>query len=68
MLGLRAGVMDTGNRIDFEPFAALRSHNEFTKVINGGYFVECECGADLSADFIEARWVLVDEIPSRTTA
>jgi len=26
------------------------------KVINGGYFTEWECGADLSADTIEAQW------------
>jgi hypothetical protein len=26
------------------------------KVSNGGYFIEWDCGADLSADTIEARW------------
>jgi hypothetical protein len=25
------------------------------KITNGGYFVEWECGADLSADTIEAK-------------
>ena len=26
------------------------------KVVNGGYFVEWDCGADLSANIIEAYW------------
>jgi len=26
------------------------------QVLNGGYFIEWDCGADLSADTIEARW------------
>lgn len=30
---------------------------EFTKITNRGYFVEWDCGADLSADTIEARWI-----------
>ncbi len=41
-------------------FERLRDPREFAKVTNGGYFVEWECGADLSADTIEARWVAVD--------
>jgi len=32
---------------------------EFLKVSGGGYFVEWDCGADLSADTIEARWRIV---------
>ena len=32
-------------------------------ISNGRYFVEWACGADLSADTIEARW---NEIPSDT--
>jgi len=39
-----------------EAFEALRNQSEFAKVINGSYFVEWDCGADLSADTIEARW------------
>ena len=31
------------------------------KVFNGGYFVEWECGADLSADTIEAHWKVVNK-------
>jgi len=29
---------------------------EFEQIYNGGYFIEWDCGADLSADTIEARW------------
>ncbi|OGV88198.1 MAG: hypothetical protein A3K19_27815 [Lentisphaerae bacterium RIFOXYB12_FULL_65_16] len=39
-----------------EAFEALRDLREFVKVSNGGYFVEWACGADLSADTIEAKW------------
>jgi hypothetical protein len=38
--------------------------NEFQKVSNGGYFVEWDSGADLSADTIEARWQLIDKAGS----
>lgn len=64
----RVGRFDVAPYLEFEAFAPLRDHDEFTNVINGGYFVEWECGADLSADTVEARWILVDENPSRTTA
>jgi hypothetical protein len=39
----------------------LRRSSEFAKVFNGGYFVEWECGADLSADTTEARWQVIDQ-------
>ena len=45
--------------LEYEEFNELRDLDEFRKVINGGYFVEWECGADLSADTIEARWQVV---------
>ena len=38
----------------------LNEYSEFVKVTNGGYFVEWDCGADLSADTIEAKWNLVN--------
>ena len=43
-------------RIAEEAFEALRDEKEFFDIVNGGYFVEWGCGADLSADTIEARW------------
>lgn len=33
-----------------------------------GYFVEWDCGADLSADTIEARWQVVGKVARQTTA
>lgn len=52
----RAGTFDVGPYLQYEAFADLRDPAEFMKVSNGGYFVEWECGADLSADTIEAHW------------
>lgn len=50
----RVGVFDVKPYLDLEAFSELKSRDEFFQVINGGYFVEWECGADLSADTIEA--------------
>jgi len=55
----RIGNFDVSPYFKYEAFEALRDYNEFLKVFNGGYFVEWECGADLSADTIEARWQIV---------
>jgi hypothetical protein len=52
----RKGTFDVGPYLADEAFAALRDIDEFKKVTNGGYFVEWACGADLSADTIEAKW------------
>jgi hypothetical protein len=52
----REGHFDVRPYLDYEAFADLRDHDEFRKVANGGYFVEWESGADLSADTIEAGW------------
>jgi hypothetical protein len=45
---------------ELEAFEELRDGAEFAKLRNGGTFVEWECGADLSADTIEAKtqWTL----------
>ena len=53
------GVFDMRPYLNDEVFEELRDPEEFAKVINGGYFVEWACGADLSADTIEARWRVV---------
>jgi hypothetical protein len=52
----RSGTFDIRPYLELEAFQALRDIKEFTKVSNGGYFVEWDCGADLSADTIEAKW------------
>ena len=55
----RAGFLDIGPYLAFEAFAPLKSRVEFERIHNGGYFIEWACGADLSADTIEARWEIV---------
>lgn len=52
----RVGKIDVRPYLEFEAFEALRDPREFVKIFNGGYFVEWDCGADLSADTIEAKW------------
>jgi hypothetical protein len=55
----RVGRFDVTPYLENEAFEGLRDQREFTKVINGGYFIEWDCGADLSADTIEAKWQVV---------
>jgi hypothetical protein len=63
----RIGNFDVSPYLEYEAFEALQDHNEFLKVFNGGYFVEWDCGADLSADTIEARWHVVGKaVPQKT--
>ena len=50
------GIFDVRPYLDSEVFALLRENDNFQQVKNGKYFIEWECGADLSADTIEARW------------
>lgn len=54
----RTGVFDVKPYLSFEAFECLRDVSAFLKVMNGGYYVEWECGADLSADTIAAKWVV----------
>ncbi len=55
----RIGDFDVSSYLEYEAFDKLRDPDEFMRVFNGGYFVEWECGADLSADTIEAHWQVV---------
>lgn len=57
----RVGQFDVGPYLKYEAFEELRRPSEFAKVRNGGYFIEWACGADLSADTIEARWRVVKD-------
>ena len=52
----RRGTLDVRPYLDSPAFRPLRDWAEFSQIHNGGYFVEWRCGADLSADTIEARW------------
>jgi hypothetical protein len=50
------GYIDVKPYLESEAFAPLKDKSEFLWIRNGGYYVEWECGADLSADTIESRW------------
>jgi len=64
----RIGHFDVKPYLEYEAFEGLRDHNEFMKIMNGGYFVEWDCGADLSSDTLEAHWKIVDKESCRMTA
>lgn len=64
----RVGRFDVSPYLQYEAFEALRDQTVFMKVVNGGYFVEWDCEADLSADTIEARWQVVGKVARQTTA
>jgi hypothetical protein len=63
----RIGNFDVSPYLGYEAFEALQDYTEFLKVINGGYFVEGDCGADLSTDTIEAHWQVVGKSSQQTT-
>jgi hypothetical protein len=47
------GIFDVLPYLEYEAFLPLKKEEEFRKISNGGYFVEWDCGADLSADTLE---------------
>ena len=49
------GIFDVSPYLELEAFAELKKQDTFQKVTNGRYFIEWDCGADLSADTIEAH-------------
>jgi hypothetical protein len=51
-----AGLFDITPFLESEAFAPLKDRKAFERIRNGGYFIEWECGADISADTIQARW------------
>ncbi len=52
----RSGLFDVSPYLDSEVFSQLKEGNNFSQIHNGKYYIEWDCGADLSADTIEARW------------
>ena len=56
----REGIFSIDPYLEDEAFVDLKNADEFMKVFNGGYFVEWECGADLSVDTIEAKMKIVE--------
>ena len=53
------GEFDVSPYLQSEVFSPLKERKNFESVKNGGYFIEWECGADLSADTIEAKWKII---------
>jgi len=49
------GEFDVSPYLESEVFEPLKIPGEFKKIHNGKYYIEWECGADLSADTIEAH-------------
>jgi hypothetical protein len=58
----RIGSFDVRPYLEYEAFENLRDPARFTKVSNGGYFIEWDCGPDLSADTIEAKWQVANKV------
>ena len=52
----KRGVFDVKPYLKYEPFSPLKDIKTFKNCRNGGYYIEWDCGADLSADTIEKRW------------
>lgn len=52
----RIGTFDVNPYFEYETFNDFKNKKAFKQVSNGGYLTDCECGADLSADTIEAHW------------
>ncbi len=46
----KMGIFDIRPYLSSEVFIPLLESDAFTKVRNGRYYIEWECGADLSAD------------------
>jgi hypothetical protein len=51
----REGFFDVSPYLEYEAFKELKNPDSFNKIINGSYYVEWDCGADLSIDTIEAH-------------
>lgn len=58
----QTGLFDVSPYLESGVFARLKEADNFQRVSNGRYYVEWECGADLSADTIEARWRRLDQL------
>lgn len=57
----KAGLFDVKPYLESEAFAPLRDNREFERVHSGKYFIEWDCGADLSADTSQARWQVTSD-------
>ncbi len=51
----KTGYFDISPYLESEVFSELKDNKEFERIYNGGYFIEWDCGADLSSDTISAH-------------
>jgi len=49
-------LFDVTPYLNSEVFSQLKSEDNFKRIYNGKYYIEWDCGADLSADKIDAKW------------
>ena len=61
------GFFNISPYLNCEAFKPLHNMTEFNKIINGKYFVEWECGADLSSDTIESKLELIRNTQKTST-
>lgn len=54
-------IFDVKPYLDYEVFSPLKQPDLFMQITNGGYFIEWSCGADLSADTVEAKMRIVED-------
>lgn len=52
----KMGLFDVKPYLESEVFLPLKDKIEFERRYNGMYYIEWECGADLSSDTIQTRW------------
>lgn len=52
-------MFDLKPYLESEAFAPLKDKNEFERIHHGRYFIAWDCGADLSADTIQAQGKIV---------
>ena len=52
----QSGLFDVTPYLHSEVFSQLKEQDNFKRIYNGKYYIEWDCGADLSADTIEAKW------------
>lgn len=57
----RVGLFDVSPYLESEAFLDLKNIDNFKKIHNGKYFIEWDCGADLSADTIETEWQIAQQ-------
>ena len=64
----KSGLFDVKPYLGSEVFSPLSNKTEFERLYNGKYFIEWDCGADLSADTIQARCESISIVAAQHSA